>query len=101
MQIDPIKPVLKAPGSECLILSPDELLSSFAFKFVLRRYTEASDATTDITSVHSAPSLSRMTTSSIGGGALARLVFFHGSQGGSLVPPHTRWLGLYQRLDLS
>jgi hypothetical protein len=39
MQVDPIKPVLKAPGTKHLILQFDEPLSNFAFKFNLHRYT--------------------------------------------------------------
>ena len=39
MQGDPIKPTLKAPGSERLKLYCDELPSNLAFKFNLRRYT--------------------------------------------------------------
>ena len=39
MQLDPIKPMLKPPGTTHLKLKCDELLSSFAFKFNLRRYT--------------------------------------------------------------
>ena len=38
MQVDPIKPTLKAPGTERLRLECDEPLSNFAFKFNLRRY---------------------------------------------------------------
>ena len=38
MPLDPIKPALKAPGSERLKLKCDELLSNFAFKLNLRRY---------------------------------------------------------------
>ena len=41
MQVDPIKPTLKAPGAEHLKLKCDILLSNFAFKFNLRRYTKA------------------------------------------------------------
>ena len=41
MQLDPIKPTLKAPGSKRLKLQYDELLSRFAFKFKLRRYMVA------------------------------------------------------------
>jgi hypothetical protein len=41
VQVDPIKPTLKAPGIKPLKLKYDELLSSFAFKFNLRRYTMA------------------------------------------------------------
>ena len=40
MQVDPIKPVLKAPGTTRLKLKYGKLLSSFAFKFNLRRYIE-------------------------------------------------------------
>jgi len=43
VQIDPIKPTLKAPGSKRLKLNCDELLSSFAFKFNVRRYTSVGD----------------------------------------------------------
>jgi hypothetical protein len=38
VQVDPIKPTLKAPGTKRLNLQYDELLSIFAFKFNLRRY---------------------------------------------------------------
>jgi hypothetical protein len=42
VQVEPIKPALKAPGSERLKLNCDDVLSNFAFKFNLRRYnTEA------------------------------------------------------------
>jgi hypothetical protein len=34
-----MKPTLKAPGSKRLKLKYDKMLSSFAFKFNLRRYT--------------------------------------------------------------
>ena len=40
MQVDPIKPALKAPGTKRLELIYDGPLSNFAFKFNLRRYTE-------------------------------------------------------------
>ena len=40
MQVDPIKPALKAPGTERLKLEYDELLSSSAFQLNLRRYIE-------------------------------------------------------------
>ena len=40
MQVDPIKPVLKGPKTKRLKQKVDESLSSFAFKFNLRRYTE-------------------------------------------------------------
>jgi hypothetical protein len=35
-----MKPMLRAPGSKRLKLEYDKLLSSFAFKFNLRRYNE-------------------------------------------------------------
>ena len=37
MQVDPIKPKSKAPGTKRLKLKCDEPLSNFAFKFNLRR----------------------------------------------------------------
>ena len=37
VQVDTVKFVLKAPGTKRLILKYDEPLSSFAFKFNLRR----------------------------------------------------------------
>ena len=40
MQADPIKPTLRAPGTKSLKLQHDELLSDFAFKFNLHRYTK-------------------------------------------------------------
>jgi len=40
-QIHPIKPKLKAPGTERLKLKCDEPPSNLAFKFNLRRFTEA------------------------------------------------------------
>ena len=39
VQVDPIKPTLKAPGTKRLKLKYDKLLSSFAFNFNLRHYT--------------------------------------------------------------
>ena len=39
VQVDPIKPKLKAPGTKRLKLKRDEPLSNFAFKINLRRYT--------------------------------------------------------------
>jgi hypothetical protein len=41
VQVDPIKPTLKAPGIKLLKLTYDKPLSNFAFKFKLRRYTLA------------------------------------------------------------
>jgi hypothetical protein len=39
VQVDPIKPTLKAPGTLRLNLKSDELLSNVAFNFNLRRNT--------------------------------------------------------------
>ena len=41
VQVEPIKPTSTAPGTKCLKLNYDELLSNFAFNFDLRRYTGA------------------------------------------------------------
>ena len=41
MQVDPIKPTLKVPGSKRLKLMYDEPLSSFALNSILRRYVQA------------------------------------------------------------
>jgi hypothetical protein len=41
--VDPIKPMLIAPGTQRLNLKHDKLLSSFAFKSNLRSYSEAHD----------------------------------------------------------
>jgi len=38
VQVDPIKPLLKPPGTKRLKLKCDVLLSNLAFKFNLRRY---------------------------------------------------------------
>jgi len=43
VQVDPIKPKLTPPGTKQLTIRCDELLSIFAFKFNLRRYTEDED----------------------------------------------------------
>jgi hypothetical protein len=41
VQVDPIEPKLKLPGTERLKLKCDILLSTSAFKFNMRRYTLA------------------------------------------------------------
>ena len=41
MQVDPVNPTLKAPGSMRWTLKYDVLLSNFAFNFHLRRYINA------------------------------------------------------------
>jgi len=41
VQVDPIKPTLKTPGTKRSKLKYDRPLSSFAFKFNLRRYNKA------------------------------------------------------------
>jgi len=44
VQVQPMKPVLKAPGSMLLKLRYDGPLSKFAFRFNLRHYTPATRA---------------------------------------------------------
>jgi len=39
VQVNPTKPTLKAPRTECLKLEHEKALSNFGFKFNLRRYT--------------------------------------------------------------
>ena len=41
VQVEPIKPTLKAPGSKRLKLEHEKTLSNFAFKLNLRRYSMA------------------------------------------------------------
>ena len=41
MQVDPMNPMLKSPGTKHLKLNCDRPLSTSAFKFDLRRYIEA------------------------------------------------------------
>ena len=45
MQVDPVKPTLKPPGTKRLKLKCDEPLSNFAFNFNLRRYIEQTATT--------------------------------------------------------
>ena len=40
MQVDPIKPTLKAPGTKRLKVKCERQLSSFAFNFSFRRYSQ-------------------------------------------------------------
>ena len=40
VQVDPMKPTLKAPGSKRLKLEHEKLLSNVGFNFNLRRYTK-------------------------------------------------------------
>jgi hypothetical protein len=40
MQVDPIKPTLKPPGTKQLKVKYEELLPSFALNFNFRRYIE-------------------------------------------------------------
>jgi hypothetical protein len=51
VQVDPIKPTLKAPGTKLLELQYDERLSSFAFNLNLRHYKKGA-ADTDMHSRH-------------------------------------------------
>ena len=52
MQVDPIKPKLKPPGTKRLKLQCDIMLSTSAFKFNLRLYTEAPDADFDFSAAY-------------------------------------------------
>jgi hypothetical protein len=53
VQVDPIKPTLKAPGTQRLTLKCNELLSNFAFKCKLRRYMmERVDVHSPTTAAH-------------------------------------------------
>jgi len=54
VQVDPIDPVLKAPATKRLKLKVDELLSSSAFEFNLRRYIKGLPATHGTTKKHRA-----------------------------------------------
>jgi bis(5'-adenosyl)-triphosphatase len=45
-QVDPMKPKLKPPGTKRLKVKCDVLLSTFAFKFSLRRFTLGTSPTT-------------------------------------------------------
>ena len=44
MQVDPVKPNLKPPGTKRLKLNCDELRSTSAFKFNMRRFMMKDDA---------------------------------------------------------
>jgi len=44
VQVDPIKPTLKAPGTNLLTLKYVESVSTFAFNFNLRRYNQMATA---------------------------------------------------------
>jgi len=44
VQVDPIKPTLKAPGTKRLKLKVDDKLTKFAFNLNLRHYTEAASS---------------------------------------------------------
>jgi hypothetical protein len=55
VQVDPIKPTLKAPGTKYFKLEYDELLSSFALKFNLRGYAVDSDSVLPFAAAHMLP----------------------------------------------
>ena len=50
-----MKPMLNAPGTQRLRLTCDELLSSFAFKFNLRRHTPVRRALLAVFALHGFP----------------------------------------------
>jgi len=47
VQVDPIKPTLKAPGTERLKLKYEEVLSNVGFKINLRRYSMEPEESAD------------------------------------------------------
>jgi len=49
VQVDPAKPMLKAPGTKRLKLTYDEMLSSLDFEFKLRRYSKEPHAASLLT----------------------------------------------------
>ena len=57
VQVDPMKPALKPPGTKRLKLTYDKLLSNVAFKINLRRYSLAGSPLTRMSS----PGTARMT----------------------------------------
>jgi len=40
VQVEPMNPMLKPPGTQCLKLKHDDPLSTFAVNFSMRRYSE-------------------------------------------------------------
>jgi len=76
VQVEPMKPLLKAPGTKRLKLEYDELLSSFAFKFNVRRYTLESTTTYSVAtrSTAGAPAAPAVAAAA-GGGARTGLTF--------------------------
>ena len=48
MQVDPIKPMLKAPGTKPSKVNYDELLSNVLYNFSLRRYSTGAARVRDI-----------------------------------------------------
>jgi hypothetical protein len=55
VQVDPMKPMLKPPGTNLLKLKYDKPLSNIAFKFNWRRYTSAASRPPSSTSASSSP----------------------------------------------
>jgi len=94
VQIDPMKPVLKAPGTMLLKPICDERLSNFAFKFNLRCYiTAPSNTSKRATTSPAAPTRSSHPL------ANTLLSTPLQGQGESLVPPHTRGrVSLYDKV---
>ena len=62
VQVEPMKPVLKAPGSKHLKLNHNNLLTRFAFNFNLRRYTSAA-ASSPLASYTASPDRDRFAAS--------------------------------------
>jgi len=68
VQVNPIKPTLKAPGTKRLTLKYDELLSSCAFNFNLHRYMTGAES-------GALPRLRRLSLQGCEAGAYTRSLF--------------------------
>ena len=55
VQVDPMKPKLKPPGTKRLKLKCDVLLSNFAFKFNLRHYIPVLSSLTFLAAIEFTP----------------------------------------------
>ena len=75
MQVDPIKPKLKPPGTKRLKVAFDGLLSIFGFKFNLRRYTVASASSHHMFQPHFAALMRRTAASRPEGRGLPSFTF--------------------------
>jgi hypothetical protein len=83
VQVDPIKPTMKALGTKRLNLKTYKLLSSFAFGFDLRRYTEegsvaGGDGGGDVIGAGGGRGAGRAVPQQAGGHRLGRPAVHHG-----------------------